>query len=370
MILMRIIAHLDMDAFFASIEERDNQRLRGKPIVVGADPQDGRGRGVVSTANYAAREYGIRSALPIGTAWRYSETARRQGKPPAVFVEVNFKKYEEVSARVMGMVGRYAKTIEQASVDEAYIEMSFTNSYEAAEKLCRKIKGDIKDEERLTASMGIGPNKLIAKIASDMQKPDGLTVVREEDAEKFLEPLPVRKIPGVGPKTEAMFSAQGVKFVRDIKKFPPEELRLMLGKWGAELYEKARGRDDSPLVTEWEAKSIGEQETFETDSNDPGFLSARLTAIAGAVFMRFKKSNFKSFRSVTITVRFGDFTTKTRSATLKNHAHDASTLKFEALKLFMPFLDKRENPGRKPIRLLGVRVEKLGMELSKKERIL
>ncbi|MDP2598275.1 MAG: DNA polymerase IV [Candidatus Liptonbacteria bacterium] len=356
---MRIIAHLDMDAFFASIEERDNPRLKGKPIVVGADPQDGRGRGVVSTANYAARAYGIRSALPISTAWRYSEIARRQGKAPAVFVEVNFKKYEEVSARVMDIVRKYSEAVEEASVDEAYVDLSFTDSYNAAENLCQKIKSEIKDKERLTASVGIGPNKLIAKIASDMKKPDGLTVVREEDAEKFLELLPVRKIPGVGPKTEAMFSARGIKIVRDAKKFSQEELRAMLGKWGGELYEKVRGRDDSPIVTDWEAKSIGEQETFEKDSDDPNFLSVHLMALAEAVFVRFEKSDFSTFRTVTITVRFGDFTTKTRSMTLKNPVRDLATLKFEALKLFMPFLDKRENPGRKPVRLLGARIEKL-----------
>ena len=175
---MRIVGHLDMDAFFAAIEERDDPSLSGLPIVVGADPRAGKGRGVVSTANYPARAYGIHSALPISQAWRLSEAARNQGKPPVRFLPVRMEHYAEVSAHVMETLRRFVFSVEQASIDEAYFDLSSCESYTLAEDICRRVKRAIRDEERLTASVGIGPNKLIAKIASGMCKPDGLTTVR------------------------------------------------------------------------------------------------------------------------------------------------------------------------------------------------
>lgn len=348
-----------MDAFFASIEERDNPRLRGRPVVVGADPKDGKGRGVVSTANYAARKYGIRSALPISKAWQFSEQARRKGLPPVAFVAVNMEKYVAVSRRVMAILRQYAGHIEQASVDEAYFDLSFTGSIGSANEIALAIKAEIKREECLTASIGIGPNKLMAKIASDAEKPDGLTVIRETEAEGFLEPLPARVMPGVGPKTEARFKEQGVRTVKDAKRFSKDELKRMLGKGGVELYEKLRGRDNAPLVEAWEAKSIGEQATFERDTGETKFLRAALATLADNVFRRFKESRFSSFRSVTLTVRFADFTTKTRTTTLERPTASLAELQFAALRLFMPFLDRRDNPAKKAFRLLGVRVEKL-----------
>jgi DNA polymerase IV (DinB-like DNA polymerase) len=357
---MRIIGHLDMDAFFAAIEERDNPRLQGKPLVVGADPKGGKGRGVVSTANYKAREYGIRSALPISTAWRLSEAARSKGLPPVVFLGVDIERYAEVSEQLMAILRKHAAHIEEASIDEAYFDLSFTGSYEQATIVCKTIKRKIKEQTKLTGSVGVGPNKLIAKIASDRQKPDGLTVVLEENAEIFLEPLPIRTIPGVGPKTEKRFHEMGIRTVKDAKNLSQEALNTMMGKWGLELYEKLRARDNSPLVEQWEPKSIGEQETFERDTLDPVFLRKRLRFLSEEVHKRFLRSGFKGFRTVTITVRFEDFVTRTRSKTLKVPGATLKTLHFEALKLFMPFLDRREeNPQQKFIRLLGVRIEKL-----------
>ncbi|MBI2592570.1 MAG: DNA polymerase IV, partial [Candidatus Colwellbacteria bacterium] len=241
---MRIVAHFDMDAFFAAIEERDKPRLEGLPVVVGADPMDGRGRGVVSTANYKAREYGIHSAMPISEAWRLSEIARRKGEPETVFIGVNMGKYAEESEKIMEIIRTHVALVEQASVDEAYADLtpstlfrvnpesaeglSFVagdhsliranrrmvdDRYEKARELCKKIKKEVKEKRKLTVSVGVGPNKLIAKIASGMNKPDGLTIVREEEAEAFLEPMHIRKIPGIGPKTEEMFLKLGVKLV-------------------------------------------------------------------------------------------------------------------------------------------------------------
>ncbi len=355
----RIIAHLDMDAFFAAIEERDNPALRGLPLVVGADPKQGQGRGVVSTANYKAREYGIHSALPISRAWRLSEVARKRGQPTVVFLRVDMQKYARVSYEIMEILRRFVPHIEQASIDEAYLDLSFTGSYERAEALCRRIKEVIRTEEGLTASIGIGPNKLIAKIASGLRKPDGLTVVREDEVEEFLAPLPVRTIPGVGPKTEEWLAQRGVRLVKDLRRYLPEELHEMFGKRGIDLYEKARGVDDSPIEEFSESKSIGEQETFERDTLDPKILGDRLKMMCQDVATRLAEEGHVRFRTVVLTVRFADFETVTRSHTLREPTDSLKVLELEALKLLLPFLDARENPKGKLIRLLGVRVEKL-----------
>jgi DNA polymerase IV (DinB-like DNA polymerase) len=357
---MRIIGHLDMDAFFAAIEERDHPELKGQPVVVGADPAGGQGRGVVSTANYPARVYGIHSAMPISTAWKLAEAARRRGRPATVFVRGSHRKYGEVSGRIMAILHQYAPVVEEASIDEAYFDLSFTGSFEAAAALARQIKAAIVDQERLTGSIGIGPNKMVAKIASDFQKPDGLTLVTEEEAEAFLAPMAVRKIPGIGPKTEQTLARLGIKTVQDLKRFTPEELYERFGKWGPSLYERIRGRHDSPLVTEWEPKSVGEQETFAQDTRDLEFIFSRLWFLCREVCRRFTAGGFHTFRTVVVTVRFSDFETFTRSYTLPQPAESPRTLRFHAMKLLMPFLDRRENPRHKLLRLIGVRVEKLG----------
>lgn len=357
--MVRIIAHLDMDAFFAAIEQRDTPAFRGVPLVVGADPQEGRGRGVVSTSNYLARAYGIHSATPISMAWRLSEAARQAGRPAVTFVSVDMPKYASVSEEIMGIVRRFIPLVEQASIDETYGDLSFTESYGAAESLCRKLKDAIHAETRLTASVGIGPNKLIAKIASGMSKPDGLTVVVEAEAESFLAPLPLRTIPGIGPKTEDLLSKQGFKLVQDLKSLTASQLHDVLGKRGVDLFEKIRGRDTAPLEEYAEIKSIGEQHTFEVDTLDSQRLLSELELLGKGVMDRLEQEGFRSFRTVVLTVRFADFKTMSRAHTMAEPAREMATVCREALKLLMPFLDRRENPHRKLIRLLGIRVEKL-----------
>jgi nucleotidyltransferase/DNA polymerase involved in DNA repair len=259
----------------------------------------------------------------------------------------------------MSIVRRFIPIVEQASIDEAYGDLSFTESYKGAEGLCRRLKEAIRSEEQLTASIGIGPNKLIAKIASGMHKPDGLTVVREDEAESFLAPLSVRAIPGIGPKTEAMLMKKGIRLVRDLKSYDLSQLDELLGKRGVDLYDKIRGRDASPVEEFSEPKSIGEQETFNSDTRESRALVGQLEVLAKDVIDRLRLEGFKSFRTVVLTVRFADFETKSRAHTLVRSASDAGTLQREALKLLLPFLDHRENPRRKLFRLLGLRVEKL-----------
>jgi DNA polymerase IV (DinB-like DNA polymerase) len=356
----RIIAHLDMDAFFAAVEERERPELKGLPIVVGADPLAGKGRGVVSTANYPARGYGIHSAMPITQAWRRSEWARRQGKPVVVFLRPNFAQYTETSGRIRAIVERYAPTIEQAGIDEMYVDLSAAGSYERAREIALAIKRDIAAQEHLTGSVGIGPNKLIAKIASDVRKPDGLTVVQEQEAEAFLAPLSVRKIPGIGPKTEVALRDQGLAVVQDLKRFSEAELVGRFGKWGRALYERVRGRDDDPVQESGEVKSIGEQETFLHDTLESHTLMAHIKAMGRDVLARLAHAGYGTFRTVVVTVRFADFETKSRSHTLPQPMASMKDLEVEVMKLFLPFLDRRENPELKLIRLIGVRVEKLG----------
>lgn len=356
---MRIVSHLDMDAFFAAIEERDNPPLRGLPLVVGADPRGGKGRGVVSTANYPAREYGIHSGLPISNAWRLSEAARKQGKSPVAFLPVRMARYAEVSTHVMETLRRFVFHVEQAGIDEAYFDLTSCESYAFAEVIARKIKSAIREEERLTASIGIGPNKLVAKIASGTHKPDGLTTVKEEDVASFLGPLSVRAIPGVGPKTESELARMDVHTIKDLRRFSQEELCAMFGKRGVDLHEKAYGRDDSPIEETYKPKSLSEQETFLQDTRDSEFLLGRLKNICQHVIRRLTAEGFTHFRTVALTVRFADFETKSRSHTFASPTCDPEILEEEATKLFVPFLDERDNPHGKLIRLLGVRVEKV-----------
>ena len=365
----RIIAHLDMDAFFAAIEERDNPRFRGHPLAVGADPRGGEGRGVVSTSNYLAREYGIFSATPIARAWRLSEAAKRRGQPAVVFLSVDMSKYRDVSDRVMVIMRRFAPVVEQASIDEAYLDLSDTTTFQEAMVVCGRLKEFIRAQEHLTASIGIGPNKLVAKIASGTKKPDGLTVISDEQAEDFLAPLSVRAIPGIGPKTETDLAKRGIRLVQDLKKFSRQELRDQFGKWGMTLYDEIRGVDDSPVLAEYQVKSIGEQETFGRDTMDSAVLAARLSEMCHGVIQRWNAEGFTQFRTVVLTVRFADFETKSRSHTLPGPAADERTLQVEAMKLLLPFLDRRENPKKKLIRLLGVRVEKLSRPQDDDDRL-
>lgn len=359
--MSRIILHIDMDAFFASVEERDKPRLKGKPIVVGADPAGGKGRGVVSTANYAARAYGIKSAMPISRAWDKSQTAKKAGKPEVIFMEPDIKHYSEASGIIFKYIGEQTDMFEQASIDECYAELR-DNTYEGAEKVAIKIKKWVREVQGLTCSIGIGPNKLIAKIAAGKQKPDGLTIVREKEVQDFLDPLSVRDLMGVGPKTESALNELGIFTIAELRKKSRVFLVEHFGKHGGGMYDQARGVDESPLVTEREAKSVGEQITFDKDTLDAPTILATFKQMAMSVAKQIKREGV-FFKTIAIIVRFADFDTKTRSHTLKTSSNEARILETEALQMLMPFLDSRENPKRKKIRLVGVRAENLETKL-------
>ncbi len=345
---MRIVAHVDMDAFFAAIEEREHPDWHGKPIVVGADPEGGRGRGVVSTANYRAREFGIRSAMPISLAWRKC--------PYAMFVRPR-RLYSEVSGKIMTLLAEEAHRIggkaEAVSVDEAYLDLSALNEFAAAETFCKELKAKILAQERLTASVGIGPNKLIAKIASDFHKPDGLTVVQPDAVEAFLEPLHVRTLRGVGPKAEEHLRRLGMQTVRDLKQRTEEDLTQAFGVFGRSLFRQARGIDEREVsdVPE-EVKSIGRQTTFPVDLVKPGPILAAAMKLAERVH-RDVLAEGVHFRTVTVTCRYAGFETHTKARTLPTSTQSFPTLKAATMKLLWPFL------GKRPVRLVGVRVGRL-----------
>ena len=360
---MRIVAHVDMDAFYAAVEERLNPVLRDLPVVVGADPREGKGRGVVMTANYRARKFGIGSALPISRAWRFAETARRRGEPATVFIRPNMPVYREVSGRVMAILQHHGDAFEEASIDEAYLDLSSLENFADAREKVTRIKQEIRDREGLGCSVGVGPNKLIAKIASGQQKPDGLTVVTPDQIAEFLNPLSIRVIPGIGAKTAQFLHAKNLHTVADLRQVPDSSFIEWFGKWGARLFEKVRGVDDSEVSNEWTRKSLGEQETFEQDTHDQPLIVERMNAMAERIIAELKAKQFTGFRTLTVTVRFGDFQTSNRSRTLKDGVsideNGSSRLKEAALMLLLPFFDARENPRGKAFRLIGLRVEKL-----------
>jgi len=339
----RIIIHVDMDAFYAAIEQRDRPELRGRPVIVGGTPE---GRGVVSTASYEAREFGVHSAMPAAQAVRLC--------PQGVFLPVDFRKYRAASERMMAILARQASRIEQMSVDEAFLDLSERLSgFPETEKIARAIKREIREELKLTASVGVGPNKFLAKLASDQGKPDGLVVILPEEAEGFLAPLPVSRLWGVGPKTAKRLQEAGLKTIADVAAAPIEELRRLLGAWGQVAYELSRGKDDRSVEPAGEAKSVSAEETFPSDLQHVGNMRRVLAELSAGVARRLRSQGARA-RTIGIKVRFGDFRTITRQTTLGEPTDRAEALRRTACEL----LDGVDR-GDQGIRLLGVRASGL-----------
>jgi DNA polymerase-4 len=339
---MRHILHLDMDAFFAAVEERRKPELRGKPVVIGGggDPSS---RGVVSTASYEARKYGIHSAMPLRTALRLC--------PQAIFLPVDYDEYMRYSALFKAVLRRFSPAMEDVGIDEAYIDL--TESDRPPEDIAREIKRQILDETGLTCSIGIAPNKLLAKIASDMQKPDGLTVLGEKDVPARIWPMPVRKLPGVGPKTEAHLKEMGIVTIGQIAALPLERLTEEMGQsYGRYLCDASRGIDDSPIVTHWEPRSMSRETTFETDVRNWQVIAKTMAELTKDVVKAMRDDGYRG-RTVTLKIRFSDFETHTRSISLREPVDSEETIRrtvFECLK-------KIELKNR--VRLIGVRVSNL-----------
>jgi DNA polymerase IV (DinB-like DNA polymerase) len=341
----RIVFHVDMDSFFASVEVRERPELKGLPVIVGSDPKGGAGRGVVSTCSYEARKYGIHSAMPISQAYRLC--------PQAVFLPVNMKLYAGVSAGVMELLHGFADKFQQVSVDEAYlIPGPEIRNYEEAAIYALRIKDEVQRQQRISCSVGVGPNKLVSKIASGFQKPDGLTVVRPEDIREFLFPLPVSKIPGVGEKTEETLKGMGIFSVEELANCDIQMLSERFGKMGFRLKQLANGLDFEEVVEKESVKSISRHGTFAEDTNDPLKISGSLELLIESVHGALLKHSFL-FKTITLTVRFEDFSTYTRSKTLPIWTSDIFVIKRTAIQLMSEFIGKRK------FRLVGIGVTKL-----------
>ena len=339
----RIIFHLDMDHFYTAVEQREHPEYKGKPVIVGADPKGGTGRGVVSTSNYEARKVGVRSGMPISRAWHLC--------PEAVYLPPDFPLYISVSNEIMDISRQYADKFEQWGIDEAFLDVtSRVKDYAEAEELAKQIKREIKEKEGLTCSIGIGPNKLVAKVASDFQKPDGVTVVKPEQVEEFLAPLPVRKLLWVGRKTEAKLKPLGVETIGDLAKFDPAVLTEMFGVMGVQMHLMARGVDRSEVEQRTEVKSMSHETTFEEDVADSETVLKALDVLSEEVAEEAVEQNL-FFKTVTIKVRFENFETHTHSKTLPFMTNRVQDLRKTARELLQAYL----KPDRK-VRLIGVRI--------------
>jgi len=338
----RKIIHLDMDAFYASVEQRDDPSLMGKPVVVGGSPNS---RGVVSTASYEARKYGIRSAMPI------AEAARRC--PSAIFLPVNARKYREVSRQINSIFLTYTPMVEPLSLDEAFLDVTGSTSlFGPAQDIALTIKQRIQQELNLTASAGLACNKFLAKLASDLKKPDGFVVVQPNRIQELLDPLPVERIWGVGTKTAEKLHSHKVKTVRDLRKLELKFLTTLFGSLGSQLYQLARGIDDRPVESDRVVKSIGRETTFETDILDHDLLETTLLKLAVDVGRSTRKESLKG-KTVTLKVRYSDFRTLTRSRTLSRATDLDDVIYREACSML------GELSHKQPLRLIGVTLSNL-----------
>lgn len=343
---MRVIFHLDMDHFYTAVEERERPEIKGIPVIVGADPKEGKGRGVVSTSNYEARKSGVRSGMPISQAWRLC--------PRAVYLPPNFPLYIRVSSEIMELTRKYAGKFEQWGIDEAFLDVSGkVDDWVEAEALARRIKQEIKEKEGLTASIGVGSNKLVAKVASDFQKPDGLTIVKEAEVEKFLEPLPVRKLLWVGRKTEVKLKELGVNTIGDLARYDPTALSSMFGVIGLQMHLMAKGIDRSEVEERIGVKSVSHETTFEEDTADSTVIFQALDALCEEVLKEAVNQHLL-FKTVTVKIRYQGFETHTRSKTLPFLTNRLRDLQKAVNELLFSNLCK----DRK-VRLIGVRVSSL-----------
>ena len=339
---MKTIFHLDMDAFFVSVEELFDPSLKGKPVVVGGRPDQ---RGVVSAASYAARKFGVHSALPLRTAYKLC--------PQAVFVDGHPERYREYSHKVFAVLNEFSPVVAMASIDEAYLDMTGTERlYGPPLEAAHKLHGRVKQATQLNCSIGISASRMVAKVCSDQAKPNGVLWVLPGEEARFLAPLEVRRIPGVGKVTEENLHACGVRKVGDLAKLDERFLEERFGKWGLALAGKARGMDaggwyDAEIGANEDPKSISHEHTFSEDTSDGGVLEATLARMSEMVARRLREHRFQA-RTVQLKLRYSDFKTYTRAQTLSH----ATAVDIEIIQAIRELF--RKNWSGKPVRLLGV----------------
>lgn len=339
--MTRSILLVDMDAFYASVEQRNHPELKGKPVVVGADPKGGFGRGVVATASYEARAFGIHSGQPISQAFRLC--------PHAYFLPVHIHRYAEVSTRIMHILEQYTPFVEPVSLDEAFLDLTGTERlWGNAEAVAREIKEKIWAQEKLPCSIGIGPNKCIAKMACDYGKPNGLVVVNEKHVHDFLDPLSVRKLYGVGENTARELERMGLNTIGELRQFPKAHLVGSFGIIGASLWERANGRDPSQVIPYREAKSVSHETTFETDISDMRLIQETVLALSEKVGFRVREMGAVG-HVASLKVRFYDYQTHLRHHRLKEGTDLTEVIYQTGLQLLGEFAS-----DPRPIRLIGI----------------
>ncbi len=345
--MRRAVIHLDLDAFFASVEIKRRPGLKGSPVVVGGSGDPAK-RGVVSAASYEARKFGIRAGMPLRQALKRC--------PEAVFLPVDFQAYEDESERFMAILRDYSPLVESFGLDEAFIEMAHEPSqdpFPAAKAVARELKGRIKKELGLSVSVGVAPNKLLAKMSAEEGKPDGFVVLPPDEVEKFLRDMPVRKLWGVGAKTEARLKELGIRTAGELARAPVQHIERNFGpNIGRSLHEHARGIDESPVVPFYEPQSISREVTFEEDTSDFHIIRETLYALTEDVAHRLKAGRHKA-GTVTIKVRFNNFRTITLAATLEEPSDSLNDVWAAALNLIEAVDMER------PVRLVGVKVSSL-----------
>ena len=348
--MVRKIIHIDMDAFFASVEQRDNSKYRGKPIAVGHSGT----RGVVMTASYEARKFGIHSAMSSKYAMKLC--------PKLIFVPSHFDAYKEASKKMKEIFSRYTDLVEPISIDEAFLDVTENKlNIPSATIIARKIKEDIKSELNLTATAGVSINKFLAKVASGLNKPNGLNVIKPGQIEEFIDKLPIKKIPGIGKVTQKKFEELGIKFGKDLKKLELDFLLKKFGKSGKYFYNVIRCIDNNPVKTNRRRKSIGAELTFSEDVEDIGTMLERLEKIASSVERRMNKIETYG-KTITLKIKYHDFKQITRSKTLKEELKTKEELFNSAKELF-----SKDDVEKRPVRLLGIYLSNLSNKKEEKE---
>ncbi len=336
-----------MDYFFAQIEEKENPQFKGFSVVVGADPKKGKGRGVVSTCNYEARKFGIKSGMPISRSYKLN--------PDAVYLPVNMSLYKRVSESIFKIVFRYSKTMERISLDEAYLDLTgIKGGFSGAMKIGEEIRDKIYKKEKLTCTVGIAENKMLAKIACEEVKPNGIKIIMPKESEEFIIDMPVEKIPGIGPKSrkklEVFLNKENI-LIKDVKKISKDDLVEIFGKRGGEFYRKFRGKDDAVVLEDREAKSIGREYTFQKDTRNPEKIMKAFRHIVREVSQEADKENIK-VKAVVVVCRFEDFETHTKQNSFLEKSHNFNILYKKSVPLLLKFL----TGSNKKIRLIGLRL--------------
>lgn len=351
----RLILHCDLDCFFAAVEIRDNPHYKGKPVIIGADPKEGKGRGVIATCNYEARKYGLHSAMPISQAYKRC--------PHGIYLRPNGEKYFKVSKEVMDILETYSNDFQKVGTDEAYLEVTnITDDYVEAERIAQEIQKEVTDKVGITISIGIAPTKSLAKIASDEHKPNGITIVKPDNIHNFLKNMDITRIPGIGKKSKVYYYKKGIIKIGDIISTPLPKIMELFGKHGKWIWKVVNGLDtDQVKEFHGDRKSISAERTFYSDTDNFNEILSRFEEINDRIHKPVSKHHI-TYKTITLKIRFEGFQTYTRSKTLSFHIQDQKVVLDIILDLFKEFSN-----SKKKVRLVGIKLSNLEKNQKKRQ---